>query len=78
MTPSPETSDADIRLGIIRSSLSRHRIVFSKTEAMLIVGGKKRLYRLVEQGKIRFEKPCGKQNGKWHCNAADVLRYAIP
>ncbi|MCM1318780.1 MAG: helix-turn-helix domain-containing protein [Muribaculaceae bacterium] len=52
--------------------------MFSKTEAMQIVGGKKRLYRLVEQGKIRFEKPTNKQNGKWYCNAADVLRFAMP
>lgn len=73
-----EMSDAEYQLSIISSCLNRHCIMFSKTEAMQIVGGKKRLYRLVEQGKIRFEKPTNKQNGKWYCNAADVLRFAMP
>lgn len=42
-----------------------------------IVGGKSRLIKLIEDGKIRAEKPNGTaQNGKWQCNAGDVLRYA--
>lgn len=49
---------------------------FSRTEASIIVGGKGRLHRLCEQGKIRFDKPTAKQNGKWFCNAADVLKHA--
>ena len=49
---------------------------FSKTEASIIVGGEGRLDMLCEQGKIRFDKPTAKQNGKWFCNAADVLKYA--
>lgn len=42
-----------------------------------IVGGRGRLMRLIEQGHIRAEKVNGSvQNGKWQCNASDVLRYA--
>ena len=42
-----------------------------------IVGGRGRLMRLIEQGHIRAEKGNGQaQNGKWQCNASDVLRYA--
>ena len=42
-----------------------------------IVGGRGRLIRLIEQGHIRAEKGNGEaQNGKWLCNASDVLRYA--
>lgn len=42
-----------------------------------IVGGRGRLMRLIEQGHIRAEKGNGNaQNGKWLCNASDVLRYA--
>ena len=42
-----------------------------------IVGGRARLLRLIEEGKIRAEKVNSQaQNGKWQCNAGDVLRYA--
>ena len=42
-----------------------------------IVGGRARLLRLIEEGKIRAEKVnSSAQNGKWQCNAGDVLRYA--
>lgn len=42
-----------------------------------IVGGRGRLMRLIEQGHIRAEKGNGNvQNGKWLCNASDVLRFA--
>ena len=42
-----------------------------------IVGGRSRLERLIIYGKIRAQK-CNKnsQNGKWECNASDVLRNA--
>lgn len=43
-----------------------------------IVGGRARLERLIVEGKIRAEKGnLNAQNGKWLCNASDVLRYAI-
>ena len=42
-----------------------------------IVGGRSRLLKLIEQGKIRADNGnCEAQNGKWLCNASDVLRYA--
>lgn len=42
-----------------------------------IVGGRARLERLICAGKIRAHKGNeSAQNGKWRCNAADVLRYA--
>jgi hypothetical protein len=42
-----------------------------------IVGGRSRLMQLITDGKIRAEKVNSKaQNGKWQCNAGDVLRYA--
>ena len=43
-----------------------------------IVGGRARLEQLIVEGKIRAEKVnCRAQNGKWQCNASDVLRYAV-
>ena len=50
---------------------------FGQREAATIVGGRGRLFRLVETGKIRTDKPTNKQNGKWFCNASDVLHHAI-
>lgn len=51
--------------------------VFGLKKASRIVGGKTRLLRLIEDGKIRAEKVNAQaQNGKWMCNAGDVLRYA--
>lgn len=43
-----------------------------------LVGGRARLERLIVEGKVRAEKgnPTA-QNGKWLCNASDVLRHAI-
>jgi len=48
---------------------------FCKDKAAKIVGGVKKLERLIESGQISAEKPTKKQNGKWYCNAADVLRH---
>lgn len=47
----------------------------SKSEAADIVGGEKKLLRLIEQGKIEAIKPKNVQNGKWYCNAAQVLLH---
>ena len=42
-----------------------------------IVGGRSRLERLITEGKIRAQKGNeSAQNGKWQCNAADVLRQS--
>lgn len=49
---------------------------FGMSKSAKIVGGHKRLMRLIEEGKIRAEKTNGQaKNGKWFCNAGDVLRY---
>ena len=68
---------AEYRLNAIILMLQKHEIVFSKTEASRLLGGRGRLCRLIEQGKIRVEKPTAKQNGKWFCNATDVISYMM-
>lgn len=49
---------------------------FGRDEAADIVGGLSRLVDLIGKGKIRAQKRTQKQNGKWFCNAYDVLKYA--
>lgn len=50
---------------------------FSQREAEKIVGSRGRLFDLVGKGVIRAEKkPANRQNGRWYCNAYDVLKYA--
>lgn len=51
---------------------------FGQRKAARLVGGLGRLLQLIEAGKVRSDKPTNKQNGKWFCNAADVLKYAKP
>ncbi len=48
---------------------------FGKKDAMHIVGGEKKLTDLIAAGKIEATKPTEAQNGKWFCNAAQVLRH---
>lgn len=48
---------------------------FCKDKAAKIVGGTKRLQDLIAAGEITAEKPSNSQNGKWFCNAAQVLRH---
>ena len=51
---------------------------FGLRQSQRIVGGRARLERLIVEGKVRAEKGnTTAQNGKWLCNASDVLRYAI-
>ena len=66
---------AEALLASIMIRLNRAKMTFSKTQSAVIVGGRARLYRLIEQGKIRVEKPTAKQNGKWFCVASDVLKH---
>ncbi len=61
-------------IGII---FSRRDITFSKAVAAKIVGGEYRLEKLVAEGKIRMDKPTCKQNGKWFCDGADVMRNIL-
>lgn len=50
---------------------------FGQREAADIVGGRGRLFRLVGSGEIRAEKiPQNRQNGRWYCNAWDVIKHA--
>lgn len=52
-------------------------ITLSQRESERVVGGRDRLFSLVGQGKIRAEKkPKDRQNGRWYCNAYDVIKYA--
>lgn len=48
---------------------------FGKDLSAKIVGGVKKLEDLVTAGKIEATKPNNVQNGKWFCNAAQVLRH---
>lgn len=48
---------------------------FCKDTAAKIVGGNKRLQDLIAAGEITADKPSNSQNGKWYCNAAQVLRH---
>lgn len=50
--------------------------IFGRDTAADIVGGLARLRELVGKGLIRAEKPTNKQNGKWFCNAWDVIKWA--
>lgn len=52
------------------------KLIFSKSVSATIVGGRTKLEKLIGEGKIRAEKPANAQNGKWYCNASDVLRHA--
>lgn len=48
---------------------------FSKDWSSEIVGGEKKLELLIQSGRIDSCKPTNKQNGKWYCNAAQVLMH---
>lgn len=50
---------------------------FSQREAEKIAGSRNRLFELVGNGSIRAEKkPSDRQNGRWYCNAYDVIKFA--
>lgn len=65
----------EYRLEIIPVMFDKCGVVFSKTMAAKLVGGRGKLGKLIEQGKIRVEKKASKQNGKWYCNGGDVIRH---
>lgn len=51
---------------------------FGQREAADIVGGRRRLKRLIEDGKIRAKKlDIDRQNSRWYCNAWDVIKHAM-
>lgn len=49
---------------------------FSKDESVSIVGGLRRFTELCARGLIRYEKHSLSQNGRWRCNAYDVIKHA--
>ena len=51
-------------------------ITFSQREAEKIVGSRRRLFRLVGEGKIRAYKNGDFQTARWCCNSFDVIKYA--
>ena len=55
--------------------LVMERFNFCKDMAATIVGGPRKLEQLIASGKITAEKSSNAQNGKWKCNAAQVLRH---
>lgn len=48
---------------------------FGKDLSAKIVGGVKKLENLIASGAIEATKPNNVQNGKWFCNAAQVLQH---
>lgn len=65
----------EYRLELIPIMLNKHGVVFSKTVAAKLVGGRGKLGKLIERGKIRVEKKAiGTRNGKWYCNGGDVIQ----
>ena len=69
------TNDDRERLETIYLGMNRE--TFGQKTSARIVGGMSRLMRLITDGSIRAEKVNSRaQNGKWQCNAGDVLRYA--
>ncbi len=69
-----QTQTSEYRLELIPIMLNKHGVVFSKTMAAKLVGGRVKLGKLIEQGRVRVEKKVSKQNGKWYCNGGDVIQ----
>lgn len=68
-----EVNTSEILLENILNIMSD--FTFGKKDAMRIVGGEKKLTDLIAAGEIEASKPSETQNGKWFCNAAQVLRH---
>lgn len=56
--------------------LIAENVTFSKSQASVFVGGRRRLERLCAEKKIYYVKTRDTRTGRWECNASDVLRYA--
>lgn len=68
-----EVNKKEIMLENILAVMSRH--TFSRSQAARIVGGEKVLLGHIASGAIECVKPAKAQNGKWFCNAAQVLLH---
>lgn len=53
-------------------------MTFSWKIAEHLVGGKKRLQRLMDERKVRFDKSLASANSKWQFNATDIIRNIKP
>lgn len=53
-------------------------MTFSWAMAVKLVGGRKRLERLMAEQKVRFDKPFGASNTKWQFAASDILSNIKP
>lgn len=73
----PKTYDEIMAERLSAIFAATRNMTFSKNESSKIVGGRGKLLKLVGEKKIHAEKPTQAQNGKWRCNASDVLRCAI-
>lgn len=54
------------------------RLHVSYRRAVILVGGEKRLERLMLAGRIRYSKPEGSVNTMWRFNFADIIRNVKP
>lgn len=53
-------------------------MTFSWAMAVKLVGGKKRLERLMLEEKVRYDKPFGAPNTRWQFVACDILSNIKP
>lgn len=54
------------------------RLHVSYRRAVVLVGGEKRLERLMLEGRVRYSKPEGSVNTMWRFNFADIIRNVKP
>lgn len=74
INPTTDTAEANLLFEIMRAMNGKY---FGLRFSERIVGSRVRLDRLIGEGRIRaYKANKNAQNGKWRCNAADVLRYA--
>lgn len=53
-------------------------MTFPWTVACKLVGGRKRLERLMQEEKVRYDKPFGAVNTHWQFSASDILSNVKP
>ena len=53
-------------------------MTFSYAVAVKLVGGRKRLERLMQEQKVRYDKPFGSVNARWQFSANDILSNVKP
>lgn len=73
------TSSTAIMAQKYESILERTKdMTFSYAVAVKLVGGKKRLERLMQENKVRYDKPFGSVNTRWQFSATDILSNVKP